>query len=161
MRLWLLLFICVLFMGCESIPGLADTEEAPLTGDVNVIRTWSGDYPVADLDRLPEGQRDAAVGYIDNADTFAAVWQAFMPGEGEPGINWLDSVVVFSRNTQFYNRTSIFKVTAQDGVAEVLAMETMSAMPIEDRVAMAMAEVPRAGIRSIKVGDAAVPIDAD
>jgi hypothetical protein len=157
----LLLLICVAFYGCESIPGLRATEDAPLTGDVNVLEKWAGDYPVAELGRLPEGQRGAGIGYIGDAATFAAVWEAFMPSEGEPGVDWLENIVVFSRNTQFYNRTNIFRVTAQDGVAEVMAMETMSAIPIEDKVAMAMAVIPRAGLRAIKVGDGRLEISAD
>ena len=43
-------------------------------------------------------------------------------------------VVVFHRNVAFYTRTRIFKVTLRDGVAEVLAMETMSAMSFARRL---------------------------
>ncbi len=35
----------------------------------------------------------------------------------------------------------------------MLAMETMSAMPIEDKVAMALAVIPRAGVRFIASGN--------
>ena len=41
----------------------------------------------------------------------------------------------------------------KDGVAEVVAMETMSAIPLEDKVAMSLVVVPRRGIESIKKGD--------
>jgi putative lipoprotein len=37
-----------------------------------------------------------------------------------------------------------------NGIAEVLAMETMSAMPIEDKVAMSMGLISRKGINSIR-----------
>lgn len=158
MRIWLLPAVCILLAGCESVTGLEGIETEPMTGDIQVLQTWAGDYPVSELGRLPEGQHDAAVGYIGDADTFAAVWEAFMPGEGLPGINWLENIVVFSRNTQFYNRTSIFKVTARDGVAEVLAMETRSARPIHDKVGMAMAEIPRAGLTAIRTADGRIPL---
>lgn len=66
--------------------------------------------------------------------------------------------MVFSRNVDFYNSTRIFRVTLRDGVAEVLAMETMSARPLEDKAAMSLAVVPRAGVGSLKAGDRRIPI---
>ncbi|MBW2452330.1 MAG: hypothetical protein JRF07_08260, partial [Deltaproteobacteria bacterium] len=56
------------------------------------------------------------------------------------------------RNVEFFNRTNIFRVTLADGTLEVLAMETMSAIPVEDTVALALAVVPRAGIETLKIG---------
>jgi hypothetical protein len=41
---------------------------------------------------------------------------------------------------------------------EILAMETMSAMPIEDKAAMAMAVIPRAGVRFIRAGEEQIPV---
>ena len=120
---------------------------------VSLLQQWNGDYPVAELDRLPEGQRDSPAGFIADTDTFAAVWQAFRPGETVPQVNFAQHLVVYTRNTVFYNRTAIMAVTLQDGVAEIIAMETMSAMPIEDKVAMALAVVPREGIKSIRTAD--------
>jgi hypothetical protein len=40
-------------------------------------------------------------------------------------------------------------------------METRSALPIEDKVAMAMAVIPRAGVESIQVGNEQIPVSAD
>ena len=120
--------------------------------DLPVIEKWSGDYPVSGLDRLPEGQQDIAAGYIGNAETFVPVWRLFMPTEMLPPIDFSKNIVVFSRNVQFYNRTSIFKVMLQGGTAEIMAMETMSALPIEEKVAMAMAVIPRQGITAIQAG---------
>jgi len=123
-----------------------------------VSRTWTGDYPVAELDRLPEGQRRSRVGYLGDEKAFAAVWKALKPGEDVPDVDFGGNIVVFSRNVVFYNRTNILKVTLKEGVAEILAMETMSALPIEDKVAMALAEIPRVGVRFLKAGDERVPV---
>lgn len=60
--------------------------------------------------------------------------------------------IVFSRNVEFYNRTSIVKIILKDGAIEIIAMETMSALPIEEKVAMILAVIPRAGISSITAG---------
>ena len=48
-----------------------------------------------------------------------------------------------------------------NGVAEVLAMETMSAMPIQDKVAMSLVVVSRKGIKSIRTADSLVVISDD
>lgn len=116
---------------------------------------WSGDYPVAALGQLPAGQQQNRVGYIGDTETFAKVWQSFMPGEALPEVDFKNDLVVFSRNVVYYNRINIFKVTLTSGVAEVLAMETMTAMAVEDKAAMAMAVIPRPGIKAIRLDETA------
>jgi hypothetical protein len=125
-----------------------------------ISQSWSGDYPVAELTRLPEGQQQSGVGYLGSAAMFETVWTAFKPGEALPSVDFGKHVVVFHRNVAFYNRTRIFKVTLRDGVAEVLAMETMSAIPITDKVAMAMAVIPRADVKFLRSGSANIPVHA-
>jgi hypothetical protein len=127
--------------------------------DLPILQTWAGDYPVSELPRLPEGQLSSAVGYIGDAKTFGAVWHAFKPGENVPQVDFSTQLVVFYRNVVFYNRMSIFKITLRDGVAEVLAAETMSARPIEGRVGMAPAVIPREGVKFIQSGKERIPFD--
>jgi len=122
--------------------------------------TWSGDYPIAALDQLPPGQQQNRAGYIGDVDTFARIWQNFMPENALPAVDFENNLVVFHRNVVYYNRTNIFKVTLTEGVAEVLAMETMSAMPVEDRAAMAMAVIPRAGVKAIRL-DESTTVEVD
>jgi hypothetical protein len=145
-----------LFAACAT-----STPREGQTMDLSILQKWSGDYPVAQLDRLPENQRTSHVGYIGDAATFTNVWHAFQPGGNVPEVNFGQHLVVFSRNVNFYNHTAIFKVTLKDGVAEILAMETLSAIPIEDKVAMAMAVIPRTGIRFIQAGDQRIPVKKD
>ena len=76
-----------------------------------------------------------------------------------PEIDFKDNLVLFARNTEFYNRIRIGKVNIKGGVAELLAMETMSAMPIEDKVAMSMVMVPREGIAAIQVSEHIIPVN--
>jgi hypothetical protein len=105
---------------------------------------------------LPENQRQHSVGFIGDAKTFKALWKAFKPGETVPEIDFKANIVFFARNTKFYNRISIGKVNVKNGVAEVLAAETMSAIPIQNKVAMSMVVVPRKGIKSIRTADGLV-----
>jgi len=146
--LFLLLFTALfLIEGCAT----KDTVSAdPI--DLPLFDTLSGDFPVSELGRLPAGQQDTPVGYIGDTETFIPIWRAFMPTEILPQVDFSKKIIVFSRNTQFYNGTLIFKVTLQDGTAEILATETMSAIPIEDKVAMSMAVIPREGVMALQVG---------
>ena len=128
------------------------------SNDLPILQKWSGDYPVSELSRLPDGQRKTRVGFFGDERTFDAVLQAFKPGEKAPEVDFAINLVVFARNVDFYNRTSIARVILKDGVAEIIAIETRSAMPIEERVAMAMAVIPRTGVRFIKAGDERIPV---
>ena len=129
-----------------------------LDGEAKIVQSWQGDYPTAQLKLLPEDQREKPVGFISDAKTFGGVWKAFKPGEAIPEIDFKANLVLFARNRQFYNRIRIGKVNVKNGVAEVLAMETMSAMPIEDKVAMSLVVVARQGISGIQTGDEVIPI---
>lgn len=146
------LFFFIIF-GCGTLAA-----EDGKAKDLAVIKRWSGDFSVADLVLLPDGQRRSRAGYIVNQRAFAAVWQAFKPDEMVPAVDFSRNLVVFSRNVDFYNQTNIIKVTLNNGGAEIIAMETMSAMPIEDQVALAMAVIPRAGVDAILSGDMRVPV---
>jgi len=132
-----------------------------LNGEAEILQSWQGDYPVDKLQLLPEKQREQMVGFIDNAEIFAGVWEAFAPGEAAPEIDFKTNLVLFARNTQFFNRISIGKVNVKNGVTEVLAMETMSAMPIEDKVAISLVLVPRHGITAIQTNDGIISINTN
>jgi len=117
-----------------------------------IPHAWSGDYPVSQINRLPESQRTIPSGYLWTSAVFADVWQAFKPDKKVSEVDFSKYIVVFSRNVHFYNPISIAKVVLKDGVAEIIAIQTRSAMPIEDKVAMAIAVIPREGVKFIQVG---------
>lgn len=129
--------------------------------DLPILQKWSGDYPVADLSRLPKGQEKAHVGFINNAATFTAVWDAFKLEENVPEVDFKESMIVYARNVEYYNRISISKVILRDGVVEIFAMETRSALPIEDKAAMAVAVIPRAGVKFLKTGNGQIPVSTN
>ncbi len=161
----ILFFIVTSISGWASgLPATGPAEKAnqPVTkGDVKdlpILQNWSGDFPVAQIERLPADQREERVGYIGDPVIFVAVWEAFKPGDPVPAVDFAKNLVVFSRNVHFYNRTSIAKVTVKDGLAEVLAIETLTSMPVEDKVAMALAVIPREGVEFILSGDKRLPV---
>lgn len=153
--------ICGVLLGLMVVgfgAGCAGTDPGPRK--LPLVEKWNGDYPVAELDRLPADQRETPVGVIADADRFRDVWDAFMPATETPEVDFDKHVAVFARNLQFYNRINIGKLTLRDGVAEVVAMETRSAMPIEDKVAMSLTVVPRRGVSYIQAGDVKIPVPA-
>jgi hypothetical protein len=144
---------------CEAEAGALAQHLHRLNGEAEILQSWQGDYPVDQLKRLPDNQQGQAVGLINDRKTFEQVWKAFKRGEDTPDVDFKRNLVLFARNTQFYNRLSIGKVKMTNGLAEVLAMETMSAMPLQDKVVMSMVVVPREGITAILSGDQTIAVN--
>ena len=159
------LISCVVLMSAALT--LAQCTHAQVPADEHtqtelpILAQWSDNYPVTQLGRLPEGQRTGQAGYLGNPAQFLRVWSAFKPGEEVPRVDFDANLVIFTRNIDFYNRINILKITLNDGVAGIIAMETRSARPIEDHVAMAMAAIPRKGIKFILAGQEPIPISDD
>ena len=107
-------------------------EASPGKTEVAIKHSWNGDYPVDQLALLAEKADQKGAGYIGDAHTFKAVWSAFKPGEHEPDVDFNENLVIFVRNIQYFNRIMIGSIILEDGVVNVMAMETLSARPIED-----------------------------
>lgn len=150
----------ILALGMMTACTTATVTDIP-PAEVVISQSWSGDYPVAGLTRLPQGQQRSRAGYLGNAAVFKSVWSGFKPDEAVPVVDFRTDMVMFYRNVDFYNRTRILKVMLKDGTADVIAMETMSAIPIGDKVAMAMAVIPRAHVKTIQAGAERLAVSAD
>jgi hypothetical protein len=149
----LLLLAAVVYLSAGwAAAGAGDPAELP------ILQKWSGDFPVAQLDRLPQGKSKAGVGYIDDKIFFEGIWEIYKPGEPLPEVDFGTQIVVFYRNVTFYNRTNIVTITLRDGIADIIAIETRSALPIEDKVAMAMVVIQRAGVKFIQAGNERIPV---
>jgi hypothetical protein len=143
----------VLFLGCAATTSPKQTEASVL-----LLNKWNGDFPVSQLPRLPAGQQQSAVGYIDDMATFIFLWRAYMPDTILPAVDFSKDFVVFTRNVTFYNRQSILAIKLKDTTAEIIVLETKSTRPVDDKVSMAMAVIPRAGITAIKSGTEIIQI---
>jgi len=147
----------------EPVPpkSKGETKAAPagaLPANLSIVNKWDGDYPVSALKKLPRGQQKTVAGYIGDGSTFADVWKSFKPGEKAPKVDFKKNLVVFTRNVKFYNRKAITKVTLLEGILEVQGIETVTSVPVTDKVAMAMAEVPRQGVKTLRAGDKFIPV---
>jgi len=162
---WLCLLLTLAFMVLSACTHSMDKAEEPSQKapesrtEVEIKQSWNGDYPVAQLAALPEKAYQKGTGYIDDPQTFIAVWSAFKPGDPAPGIDFHENLVIFVHNIQYYNHISIGKMILKEGVVEVIAMETLSARPIEDVVAMSMAVVSRAGVTGIMSREGVIEVE--
>jgi hypothetical protein len=151
--LWVAVLLPVLALGCGWL-----TSRGGISKDLLILQRWSGDYPLAQIDRLPEGQRQTRVGYLGDAAAFTRVWQAFKPETAAPALDFGKNLVVFARNVDLYRRTLIAKVTLTAGVAAIVDVGTASESPLEDKVAIALALIPRDGIEFIQRGKERIPV---
>jgi hypothetical protein len=147
----------------EPVPpkGKSEVKTAPpgaLPTNLSIVNKWEGDYQVSALKKLPRGQQKTVTGYIGDGATFTDVWKSLKPGEKVPTIDFRKNLVVFTRNVKFYNRKAITKVTLLDGIMEVQSIETVTSVPVTSKVAMAMAEVPRKGVKTLRAGDKFISI---
>jgi hypothetical protein len=147
----------------ETVPpkSRGETKASPagaLPATVAIVNKWDGDYPVSALKKLPRGQQKTSAGYVSDMKSFADIWKSFKPGEKVPSVDFRKNMVVFTRNVKFYNRKAITKVTLLEGIMEVQGIETVTSVPVTDKVAMAMAEVPRQGAKTLRAGDKFIPL---
>lgn len=147
------LFLTFLLLFVSSCTSATDKHVAPDRIQVPILHTLGGDFPVAQLDVLPVGQRISPVGYIGSQQQLEALLQ-HLDGVGTydlPTVDFSTELVLFARNTRFYNRLSIGRVTLAGDTLEVLSMSTMSARPIEDKVAMSLVVINKGRARFVSV----------
>jgi hypothetical protein len=72
----------------------ADVSQA-IQGEADILLSRQGDFPVAQLKLLPGKQRERAVGFISDVETFMDLWKAFMPGEDVPKIDFKTNLALF------------------------------------------------------------------
>lgn len=153
---WVKLLVqAILFTCCAIVLQSCQTSNKIGIEKINkeILQQWQGDLPVSKLILIPAESHSAGIGYINDVTILKNIWPYIQPDSKLPNIDFEQHLIVYSYNTKYYNRNRIFKVEVSSGVAEVLAMETLSAMPIKDKVAFAMAVVSRKGITSLKTRD--------
>ena len=130
------------------------------TAPIPISQTWAGDLPVAALNQLPAALRDTGVGFIRDPQVLTSLVQAIRPNPEGIRFDPTREMVVFVRNTAFYNRIRIGSFRLDHGVMEIIALETRAARPITDTVAIALAVVSTEGVRELKTGvDSKIPLD--
>lgn len=152
-----ILLSLLLASACTTI--INDASEVK-DGAVPILGSLNGDFPVSALTNLPEGQREQAVGYLDSQQQLGNVLQSIQAGGSLlPVVDFSSQIVLFSKNTVFYNRLSIGQVLRKGDTLTILVMETRSAMPITDKVAISLAVIERDGAQFIDASGQKVMIN--
>lgn len=149
MRKFVALPVMLMVIGLLACGTPVQTDPAPQA--IPILKQWAGTLPVAALDTLPENQRATPLGYISEEAIFSRVWQEFSPDQPLPQVDFADSLVLFARNTRYFNTTSIVQVNLREDVLQIIAISTMTARPIQDKVGMALALIPRTTAHMIEI----------
>jgi hypothetical protein len=140
----LIIFLCILNAALDT--SAAEPKKMELK------QKWQGTFPTARLKLLAKGHQASRVAFIAEGKQWSQVWKAFDAEAKEPKIDFDKNIVVMVKNVRFLNRIFVGNATLDDGTLKVLAGETRTARPINDRVHCAMFVVPRAGIKKISDG---------
>ena len=144
----------LLSFGCQANDNNANADKI----NKEPLQQWQGDLPLAVLKQLPPASYKAGMGYINNQKTLDVIWPAIQNDTAKPDINFEKNIIVYVYNREFYNRTRISKIEVRSGVAEIIAMETLSALPIKDKVAFAMVLIEKEGITGLQTTDGLLTI---
>ena len=141
----LLLFTSACSSGIAADPVVKD-------GPVPILGLLSGDLPITVLQKLLDEQQNQAVGYFSSQKQLDPVLSAIQAGGMTlPAVDFPSQLVLFTKNTQFYNRIQIGQVLRKGDTLTVLSMETRSAKPITNKLAVSLAVIERDGARFIDV----------
>lgn len=128
-------------------------------GSVQILGTLNGDLPVSSLRMFPTELQEQPVGYLSNQKQLDAVLQSIQAGgKSLPVVDFSSQIILFTKNTVYYNRLSIGQIVRKGETLTILAMETRSAMPITDKVAISLVIIERDGAEFIDAGKTKVTI---
>jgi hypothetical protein len=154
-----LLLVVFLVTSTACVPAAGSNREV-VTLQVPILSSLGGDFPVAGLGVLPEAQRMNPIGFIGSQMQLDKVLKYLQAGDKLlPPVDFSTQRVLYARNTVFYNHLSIAAVTLVGNTLKILSMSTLSAMPIEENVAMSLVVVPRLEAKYLEVAGEKVRLD--
>jgi hypothetical protein len=124
-----------------------------------ILNRWGGDYPIAQIDRIKECHAQGNGGYIGDEATFARFWETFKNGTAVPKVDFGKNLVVFFIGGKSDKQMFIAKVTLKDNIAEMVADGNTSGPPPEGSLAMALAVIPKAGVKFVRVGKEQIAVE--
>lgn len=124
-----------------------------------IINRWDGYYPTARLDRLAEWHVTPRGGYFGDRTAFASFWEVFKEGKGMPAVDFDKNIVVFVGGDGASQQMFIAKVAVKQGIAEVTAGVKASDSTRENGLPLALAVIPRAGIKYIRIGQQRIAVE--
>lgn len=109
--------------------------------------------PARSLNFAKEKQKYSPNGgcFLDEA-AVASFWRVLKEGKKVPAVDFDKNLVVFIGGDGSFQQMFITKISIKEGIAVVAADGRSSGSTHEDGLALALAVIPRAGIRLIRIG---------
>lgn len=113
---------------------------------------WGGYYPISQLGRFDEWHATPRGGCFFAGAMFASFWRVFKEEKTVPSVDFAKNMVVFVGGEGPHQQIVITKISIKEGVAEVGAAMRSSGSTHEDGWALALAVVPRDGVKLVRIG---------
>ncbi|MBE0502237.1 MAG: hypothetical protein IBX47_12440 [Desulfuromonadales bacterium] len=154
------LFLALLLIIFAACTGATVNNADVAAIKVPILHALAGDLPVSGLISLPKQQRSKPIGYLASQQQLDEVMRYFQADAALlPAVDFTTQLVLFTRNTVYYNRLSIVSVDLVGETLKVVSVSTLSAMPIQKRIAMSLVVIPRQGAKYLDVAGEKIRID--
>lgn len=153
---WVLLACgSVLISGCfgSKIEARPDGLVAQI-GPESIIG-WTGDMPVAEMEKLPGRFFYKGIGVITDEKDFIRLWDAFTAEKPQirPSVDFSQAIVILAYDDHYYNTCRIIGVDVKGGIANPVILKTRTSLSIQKTYFLAMAVIPRDGIIAVATND--------
>jgi hypothetical protein len=124
-----------------------------------ILNRWGGYYPISQLERFDEWHATARGGCFFEEPVFASFWRVFKEGKKVPSVDFDKDMVVFVGGEGSSQPLFITKISIKEGVAEVATDVRSSESTHEEGLPMALAVIPRAAVKSIRIGQQQITVE--
>jgi hypothetical protein len=156
------ILLAFLLSAALALPAGAAGKGAPMVPQapfLKIAASWSGEASADELAALPQWRPQLRGGCLGDEAAFAAFWQVFKPGAIAPRVDFGRNMAVFVTRDSAYAQLAIVKVTLKDEAAEVVASGHRSGPARAERMSVAVAVIPRAGVRFLRVDGEQAPVE--
>ncbi len=155
------LFLALLLIISAACTGATVNNAEVAAVKLPILYALAGDLSVSGLISLPKQQRTKPIGYLASQQQLDEVMRYFQTDATLlPAVDFTTQLVLFARNTVYYNRLSIVAVDLVGETLKVVSVSTLSAMPIQQQVAMSLVVIPRQGAKYLDVAGEKTRIDS-
>lgn len=150
-------------IGCLS----EKVQPDPINGITGEFQTadlgWQGDLALSELEELPQERIYRGIGVITEEEDFAILWDAYASERAlpQPNIDFTTRFVIFVYDTSYYNLCRIVGVKINQGILNPIISSSSTTMEIQERIYVAMIDLPRRGIVGVVSGNRILSISRD
>ncbi|MEE2685467.1 MAG: hypothetical protein VYB09_04090 [Planctomycetota bacterium] len=129
-------------------------------GEQTVV--WNEVVPLAATRSAPQGLSDGQIrmSVISDEDNWDRLWSAVLKDTlcEFPQANFTSQVAVVVHNVKYLNNIKVLESTREDDVRLLNLAVTRTALPVREKVQMAVILIPRASTKAVQVGKMKITI---